>query len=132
QLDNLRMVDKQIDMRPKLPHIPVENLRIRRLKHDLVRRQLPQNLLNHIRPPIMHILRDAFTLNHDALYTRIDEALSYIDNLGGVGCAHALEFFRCGVAAGAELDPAFGFGDEACAVDFVDEAEPVVGWDGNK
>jgi hypothetical protein len=60
--------------------------------------------LNDIRPPCLHILSDAFRLNHDALNSCVDELFSEIHDLGGVTGS---DFFECrsfGVTTSSELD----------------------------
>ena len=121
------MVHKQVHIGAKLTYIPVEDLGLRSLEHDSVGGKLAQDALNDIGPPILDILCDALTLNHNSLDASvIDEALAEIDDLGGVRRAKALERTCLGVTAGSELDSNLGLGNQAGGMDFVYETHPVV------
>jgi hypothetical protein len=131
-LHNLAIINEDIDVNPKLTYIPIEDSRICRLKHELLLRQLFHNLGHDIRPPALHVLRDALTLDYKAFDASIEESLAEINELGRVGCANAGEFRSGDVAASVELDAEFGLGFEAVGVLFVDETESVVAWEGKE
>lgn len=132
QLHDLRMVHKHVDVDPELANVPVIHLRIGRLEHDLFRRKFLHDRRDNVRPPRSHVLRDPLGLDHQAVDARVEEFLAEVDQLRRVGGADGFEVRGRGVAAGAELDPEFGFGFEVVGVDFFDEAEPVVAREGEE
>lgn len=84
KLDNLRMIDEEVHVGPELADVPVEHLWIRRLEHDPLRRELAQDVLDDVGPPLGYILSDAFALNHYTLNAGFDESLAHASNFARV------------------------------------------------
>lgn len=84
QLDDLRMVDKDVDVDTKFAKVPGVDLRIRRLKHDPLGRQLLHDGRDDVGAPRLDILSDTLRLDHETFDTSVEELLAQVDQLAGV------------------------------------------------
>lgn len=126
------MIHKHINIDAELSNVPIEDRRVGRLEHDLLRRQLLHDLRHQIRPPRLDILGDALALDHGPFDAGVEQAFPQVDELARVGSADAGELRGGGLPSGAALDAEFGFGFQALGVDFVEQAEPVVAGEGEE
>lgn len=78
------MIDEQVHINAELSNVPVKDLWIGCFEHNLFCWQFVHDLGDHIGPPVVHILRDALRLNHEALHSGFDELLTHSDQLLGV------------------------------------------------
>jgi hypothetical protein len=78
------MIHKQIDIDAKLTDIPIENFRIRRLKHYTFWRKLFHDPRYYIGSPRIDILGDPLGLDHEMLDPRIEELAAQIDQFSWI------------------------------------------------
>src|SRR5262249_36220713 len=128
ELNNLRMVDKEIHVGPKAFDIPAEDSGIGGFEHHLLQSHRLDHLRDNIGSPSVHALTNAFGFDHDHLRAGIEELSRQLDHPRGIARALGFERLDRTRAAGAELDPDFRFGAQAGTLHSLYQAKPVVGW----
>lgn len=126
------MIDEQVHINTELANVPVVHLGVGSLEHHALLRELLHDRRDDIGAPRLDVLGDTLGLDHETLNASVEEAVAHVDQLARVGGADGFEAGGGGVTAGAELDANLRLGLEFVGVDLVDQAEPVVAWDGEE
>src|SRR5262245_17467282 len=112
ELNDLAVVYEEIHLRAVVLDVPLEDLRVGGLEHDLLQAERVDDLSYRVGAPSLDVLGDSFRFDHQHVGPGLQKTLCLPDGPFHVARPFGLQFGYGGRPAGAELDADFRLGFE--------------------
>src|SRR5690242_7006286 len=126
QLHDLAVVDEEVDVDAVMLEIPFKHRGICGFEHNSVEADAFGDLRDHIDPPAVDVLGDAFRLDHDDLGSGGETRLGAADDPFGIANPFGGELRGGGAAARPELEPELRFRLHPCLANARHQPQQIV------